>query len=424
MTRLQGRARASWVLAALGVLLLQGVNGIPAPVPPQPLPDPLQQDDAGSGADAPDVFDAALPLATHAFQGVLMATPRGGMLGVHVHDRDDWYRFTVGKGDKVTVALAYAGAPQDTSLLGQLVMPDGTIATQFGAGQNPAWLFAATKGEWRVHVLTEGIGSAYSVQLAVEESGGFAGGRANPGYVAMGFDVPDGGQIWGQYSLTSVRTATVPAASTTLMLDGELNRRLAASWIVPAAAAGAHVRVGEQSHTTFVRHYSAEDSDTFQEGWAPTPDVPDLLIVNQPGRVYLVLFSTAEHVYFNYNLTFVGDVTFVGAKYGDRDRAFSRTFQDHTGTLGVQTPAGSASQGLSTSVDVRHVMLAYYHCRAGTGVHSCSVTPPSGETVAIPGAGAWFTSAERGTWTFHRDQEASAKSDDKVLLHGVLAQLP
>ena len=372
------------ILAAVFALGVQFLPATGALVP--------NQNDAQSGGDAPDARPKALAIEPGTHEGTLGGASTTGLAG---GDAADWYRFTAGRGDVVSLAFSTQGAHvQPPSLL--LVAEDGTIATFLLADVAASdRIVLDTAGSWYIGLSYDGGGLAnYLFSFSLDRGAGAWIASRGTGYVLASFSVPE-----GQVTHVTLRATTnVDDLEPDMVAFGQLQAGQLVRWgstsltpMGPRASAASDAASAKLWLTPQGEFGAYRETNTLRLG----PGNYTLFQAAKASRAYVTLETDAPQPL----LSSAGEEGIVALSPGD-----------FHGTLAASTPSAQVAWNASKSVVPRGVLVALYACGEG----SCEVEHDGVET-SFQGSA---TFVGPGEWRFVRSREASI-AEDKFVVFGV-----
>jgi hypothetical protein len=352
------------------------------------------QDDAGSGADAPDACEAGLVLAPGAYAGALGGL--GGRLGdARALDGNDWYRFAAAAGDLVTVTLAPAPADAPRVLF-ELRRPDGALAAwQEAAPGTPRVLAVAADapGLWGLRATLAAGAAPYAFTLATGAPDGFVAAAAGPGAFALGVTLGPGGRLEAEV-VVHYATRQAPARSDVLLLRAPGEPLYATSRPTSGLAQGpdgARVQAGGSD---------VEVRAQARDGLVQRVVVP--VDLRGPGTFHVLVLTHAAEAYAWARVARVTDGVLLGATHSPL----------HALEPGDFAPAAGASTS-NAEATLRGEATLTFHARpigsfdcGQPEASACAMTPPGGAPGSV--VATYLTDGPSGAWTFTRESAVNA----------------
>lgn len=407
-----GRARegtrSTSIAAALLMILL-------VPATPGALPTPslggLGQDDAGSGADAPDHSHEGLRLPLGTYEGALDPTP--GVPGARLGDNEDWYRFHLEAGERVTLEIESLATGADPVtyqplLIAELRTPAGEIATASRDlfDDAPAWTITDRPGWWAVRISPDrrietlwwgnnGGNYRFTIDAMPAAPGSMAG--LGPGYVFVGYTLtPTTEQRVVRYAITATYAASPTDWTETLAVtyerdpDGGL-QAFEGGQAPSGNPSDVALHVGGATTTIRVA-LEASDIEVVraERTWLPPPELPVPLTRHVGYTIH------APEAYLAAEPVAPGPgVVSHGVSLGGPARHHDLSLESFSGTAGVEAGELRAAVALGRELTIEHRLQGRF-C-PGSLVTSCRVTDPNGQEHT--GHQRW-TDGAAGLWRF------------------------
>lgn len=384
---------------------------------PEPAPAvdgcPLQQNDAGSGQDAPGEFARGLPIAPGTYEGCLtLARPQGFRYPVvgDVLDDEDWYRVFLGAGEVVTLELLRLDPQASGGAWMELRRPDAHIA---GFAGDRTEIVTDVEGWWALRVYAPGLpntglGIRYRFSVSVLPPDGFVAARSGPGYLAVGVSLQKGGTFEGDFVVAEASSPSALARHDFfVMRDGRLLYGL-----IGGTGIGDRISLRVGCCRAEIRAHVRD-----QGGGAliaPTR-------LKGPGTFYIVMIVHAADIYSLVHHVRVEGGSLLGATYGGPDSLFALTPADFDSTASASSEQAEVTVQGRASIHVGNLIIGSYTCGRQVGIAECTVAPPDGSVER--GNGLWlFVPGNPGTWTFTRELVAADLTGFAVF--GANVQLP
>lgn len=359
---------------------------------------PLEQNDAGSGRDAPGSFSEGLVIAQGAYEGSLtLARPQGFAYPVAggIVDDEDWYRVFLHAGQAVTLEAERRDPPPAPVIVVEIRRPDARIAEDAVAGDAPGRVEVVTDvdGWWALRVYAPGLPHAdaeirYAFSVTERSTSGLVAAHSGSGYLALGVRLEDGGRLVGDFV---VAEASSPSAFVREDLFVIRDSERLESANLGGAGLGDRVSVGAEC-------CRVEARVTLRDLGGGTFLAP--IELRGPGTFHVVLVVHAPDIYSFVRAT-VEHGGFLGVSYGGSDSLFALTPADFDSVASVSTDLVEASLAGTASIHVENVLVGSYTCGFQVAIAECSVTRPDG---TVDRQELWvFPASPPGTWTFTRD---------------------
>lgn len=366
------------------------------------------QDDAGSGGDAPDRFEDGLRIEPGSFEGTLFDVD-DGRFAKPVLDEADWYRFWAEQGELIEIDARASDTPRGATIFELRRALDGGIANYtISSGDTVSTTVVTDRsGWWALGVRSSGDGEIdYSVSLSIVDPRETALAQAGTGWIATGVEVAPGGSAT-MYVWQPHRSFPENNEYLTALVEG--GDRLLAGL---TATSNAH-RLGAQAGDL-----ELHATTKVGPGWMYARAVK--AVINEPGTYHLVHMAQADDLYMSTWLENTDDATALGSTAGRE--LIAADASDFDGTAAVDAGWVHASLDVRKRVDVGHTLVGMYTCgEAVTDTSRCSITSPSGQVRSF---GANYTTdlfvgAEPGVWTFERDRSVDVYPDRRLFVADV-----
>ncbi len=419
------------LLLAILVVPLAAASPLTGVLDELPGENPLQQNDAGSGADAPNVMVEALAINPGDYVGELLASPVD--VAVDILDGDDWYRIWAPAGAEITIRLALAVSGEDPlvvwalhNVLMELRSPAGVVAgwnqVPRAAGQiteENYTTIASETGWWFVHMLTPSDKAAteyaFSVQFSSPQDP-FVASSGN-GYVLLAFEVKEGGSVQGETFYVGERVGRAPVETVDVLyrgMDFEWINGGALHWF--SSVPNANVNVAGQGVVREV----------------PIPGVDRTIIrehqpfhfADEPGLYFFLLSGMATQSYLYIKTHVTGKAKFLGSVVGGSESIFALTTHDFQGTLAGQAGDYDVVVNASAELRVKHRLHGYFDC--GTEVWECSAKDPTGalrRTTPETGPEMLFRDPIPGPWTLTMERSVD-EGFERFVVFAIDLELP
>lgn len=407
---------------------LSALPGPAAELPACSVDEDMCQNDAGTGADAPDTPEGApLVRLDTPYDAELLAQP--SIVGNAVAgDQHDWYKIKLKANRKVTLQLeileqrAAALDPFVTALdfvQIRLLTPGRVTAAVVGLQQTGIaaedYAITTEAGAWMIHVRTNTVGTAYRFSLADEDPAKTFAVHSGNGWLAFGYRIGEkGGSV--QPIMTGRLAWTNPSDQGQLQFqdlafqDGKLVILHTIGFgVTPSSKPSVGIQVAD---LLYEASFGVEDEGVRWERWP-------LFRHDAPGEYFIVITGVMSNSYQVIEASSTGDVSFYAPTHGESDTTYALEQEDFSGGVGAYTPRARVAAGLAAEVAPQHTLVGFHYC-----AQSCKIIYPNG-TQEVPPKGFYDLLGGSGTWQFVRDVEAhNADSADRILVLAADVDLP
>lgn len=367
---------------------------------------PLNQNDAGTGRDAPDSFHKGLKLPLGTYSGELVGIPFSQGIQHSQLDQDDWYRFWIKKDTKIRVLLEGQTSDHPVvnyQMLIRLVDPREELAgiefTSFQDGVRNFSVVTQSTGWWGIHLWTAGGGGNYRFTISAEDPPAFHFAGTGGGLHVFAYRVYPGAQLLGLFKTFTIVEDLQPVD--VQMFQVRLDDDQMTETMGFGGGAKAEVATDVQALDQTV-HVTQPVKGRYAAGHTEGP-----LNALEPG-VYavVVILSGRESAVAMESRSVEGAVEFLGYRHRPIEDLLLLRHKDFKGTLGMSNSLVTVSRGLSAQVTIEHDLFGLYSCWTGPGAR-CSIIHPDNFTEQLTFAAAILDHPEPGVWTFTRDEETS-----------------
>lgn len=396
-----GDRRLGLIAVAAVVLLVPMATGQPANLWGD-------QDDAGSGGDAPDRFEDGLAIEPGSYEGTLFEVADDRIAKPFL-DEADWYRFWVEEGQRIELDAEASDVPRGATIFELRRARDAGIGnyTISSGGEASTSLVTDRSGWWALRVGTSADGeSTYEFTLAIEERRPGALARAEPGWVSTGVEVQPGGEammyVWQPHRTFPENNEFMSV----LVEDGH-------EFVAGLTGTSNPHRLGAEAGPLEI-HITTRAGP----GWMSARALK--AVIEEPGTYHLVHMADADDLYMSAWVEEAENATALGSAHGgDLVKADASDFE---GTAAVDASWAHASLDVTKTVDVDHTLVGFYDCgEALTHASRCVIESPSGDKRAF-GANYtldFFVEPESGVWTFERERSLDLHPDRRLFVADV-----
>ncbi|HWG89223.1 MAG TPA: hypothetical protein VNZ52_00090 [Candidatus Thermoplasmatota archaeon] len=388
-------------LLALALLALPLTPALAAPVP---------QNDANSGADAPDSHATALRLPG-------LGTYRGQLTAPA--DTEDWYLVYIGSALRLKVTLATEASTLETATLPSAVLevrtPGNTMASMTWSSPSITGttdVVITTPGWWAVRVTPDydSTGGNYRFTLASETLPAVAASQAGNGYLLFGFTITKTGTVEWRAN-TALDTANARTQLEFHTLDASLN----GYWSKFLSTGNGEARLTANDENLQTSLWPGS------QGGSSRGTIGTSGYEYRPGTYYvLVMMKAGGDAYTSITASLTGDAKSLGFTRGTEADLRALAHTDFQGSFAVTSPMVRAGDVAATA-DVATRFFGNMNCESAAP--DCRVGYPTGSVVTAPNGYLEIRNGPAGRYTFTVSEEATFATD-YFIVFGADLRLP